>query len=49
MGSCEWRNKRGTRCWEWAGERKRGTMKTGGDTGPIQCDGAESMLKLVWY
>ena len=28
---------------------KRGTTKTGGDTDPIQCDGAESMSKLVWY
>ena len=28
---------------------KRGTMKTGGDTGPIRCNGAESMSKLVWY
>ncbi len=26
-----------------------GTMKTGDDTDPIQCEGAESMLKLVWY
>ncbi len=26
-----------------------GTMKTGGDTGPIRCDDAESMSKLVWY
>ena len=28
---------------------KRGTTKTGGNTGPIRCDGAESMSKLVWY
>ena len=28
---------------------KHRTTKTGGDTGPIQCDGAESMSKLVWY
>ena len=28
---------------------KHGTTKTGGDTGPIRCDGAESMSKLVWY
>ncbi len=28
---------------------KRGATKTGGDTGPIRCDGAESMSKLVWY
>ena len=28
---------------------KRRTTKTGGDTGPIRCDGAESMSKLVWY
>ena len=28
---------------------KRGTTKTGGDTGPIRCGGAESMSKLVWY
>ena len=28
---------------------KRGTTKTGGDTGPIRCDGAASMSKLVWY
>ncbi len=25
------------------------TTKTGGDTGPIRGDGAESMSKLVWY
>ncbi len=30
-------------------KEKRGTTKTGGDTGPIRCDGAESMSKLVWY
>ena len=30
-------------------KRKHGTMKMGDDTGPIQCDGAESMLKLVLY
>ncbi len=34
-GDCEWRNTRGTRCGGWTGERKRGTTKTGGDTGPI--------------
>ncbi len=28
---------------------KRGTTKTGGDTGPIRCGGAESTSKLVWY
>ncbi len=28
---------------------KRGTTKTGGNTGPIRCGGAESMSKLVWY
>ncbi len=28
---------------------KCGTTKTGGDTGPIRCGGAESMSKLVWY
>ncbi len=32
---------------EW--QNKRGTTKTDGDTGPIRCDGAESMSKLVWY
>ncbi len=26
-----------------------GTTKTGGDTRPIRCDGAESMSKLLWY
>ncbi len=30
-------------------KEKRGTTKTGGDTGPIRCDGAASMSKLVWY
>ncbi len=24
-------------------------QKTGDDTGPIRCEGAESMSKLVWY
>ncbi len=27
VGSCKWRNKCGTRCWEWAGKRKCGTTK----------------------
>ena len=31
------------------GERKHGTMKTGDDTGPVWCDGAELMSKLVLY
>ncbi len=36
-------------CWEWNGEGKHGTTKTGDNTGPIQCEGAESISKLVWY
>ncbi len=41
--------KHGMRCWRWNGEGKCETMKTGDNTGPIWCDGAELMLKLVWY